>query len=210
MRARLNLSSCASCLHYFHLCPANGEKCSVSGGWIKKKKFKCRLVTINWICARQRSIRKTCDEFHTAGNEKRVEKKGVGVEVGVNNSYCRSFEETANDLRGEMESAGLFTVSNITALIGRLPIISSFLVVWFGLVCLYIVIGGCCPWTVYQDAHSDRFFLCLWRSSFSFHAPILARVKNANTAYEVVSLSVSKLFVCDSRWGVKEHQSMTI
>lgn len=113
----------------------------------KKKNFKCRLVTINWICARQRSIRKTCDEFHTAGNEKRVEKKGVGVEVGVNNSYCRSFEETANDPRGEMESAGLFTVSNITALIGRLPIISSFLnfVVWFGLVCLYIVIGGCCP-----------------------------------------------------------------
>ena len=64
--------------------------------------------------------KKTCDEIHTAGNEAREgEKKGVGEEVGVNNRYCKSSEETANDPRGEMESAGprhsqQFT--NITAL----------------------------------------------------------------------------------------------
>lgn len=34
------------------------------------------------------------------------EKKGVREEVGVNNSYCKSSEETANDPRGELESAG--------------------------------------------------------------------------------------------------------
>lgn len=94
----------------------------------KKKKKKCRLITRNWICACQKSIlkktpskkKKTCDEIHTAGNEAREgEKKGVGEEVGVNNRYCKSSEETANDPRGEMESAGprhsqQFT--NITAL----------------------------------------------------------------------------------------------
>lgn len=40
------------------------------------------------------------------------ERKGVGVEVGVNNSYCKSFEETANGPWGEMESLVLVTVSN--------------------------------------------------------------------------------------------------
>lgn len=39
-------------------------------------------------------------------------KKGVGGEVGVNNSYCKSFEETANDPWGEMESTGLGIASN--------------------------------------------------------------------------------------------------
>lgn len=34
------------------------------------------------------------------------------MEVGVNNSYCKSFEETANGPWGEMESLVLVTVSN--------------------------------------------------------------------------------------------------
>lgn len=44
--------------------------------------------------------------------DKHSKKVGVGMEVGVNNSDCSSFEEMTNDLRGEMESVGLFTVSN--------------------------------------------------------------------------------------------------
>ena len=51
--------------------------------------------------------------------ERGGEKKGVGEEVGVNNSYCKSSEETANDPRGELESAGprhSQQSTNITAL----------------------------------------------------------------------------------------------
>lgn len=33
-------------------------------------------------------------------------------QVGVNNSYSKSFEETAEDPQGVMESEGLVTVSN--------------------------------------------------------------------------------------------------
>lgn len=61
----------------------------------------------------QKSILKTCDELQPeTKREREGEKKGVGVEVGGNNSYSKSFQETANDPWGEMESTGLVRVSN--------------------------------------------------------------------------------------------------
>lgn len=118
LQARLNICSCALCVHYFHLCPANGEKCLV-----REAQRKCRLVTRNWICACQKSILKTCDELYTAGNLERREGK-IGRKKNRmkrkewewrwvwTTAILRVFEETANDPLSEMESEGLVTVNN--------------------------------------------------------------------------------------------------
>lgn len=75
----------------------------------------------------------------------------------------------------------------------------------------------------FQDAHSKEIFyvcggfplintekflivipLCL---SFMFTSRLYLREP---TRSEVVSLSLSRVFMCANRWGAKEHQSMTI
>lgn len=110
-----HLQLCPLCLRYFHLCPANSEKCSVRGGrgrgGVKKK-----MQISHWkldLCSPEKHPENmwwaphSCKRRGWEGERRKWEWRWVWTIAAV-----RVFEETANDPRRDMESEGLVTVGN--------------------------------------------------------------------------------------------------